>query len=118
MCSQSKKREQFLLCSFNAVPSRKIRIGGSRLLQIKGARSFRVKKGGSLSSIRRAGSLKSTKLTRQDSGSENEDIQLSQSRDTVTDIGNAVRSFLRGGMVESTTHRHFFTRSKQSFCFS
>ncbi|MEE6491018.1 hypothetical protein FKM82_016071 [Ascaphus truei] len=54
--------------------------------QIKGTRSFRVKKGGSLSSIRRAGSLKSTKLTRQDSGSENEEIQLSQSRDTVTDI--------------------------------
>eukprot|EP00079_Xenopus_tropicalis_P039182 XP_017952953.1 PREDICTED: protein unc-80 homolog isoform X12 [Xenopus tropicalis] len=68
------------------VPSRKIRIGGSRLLQIKGTRSFRVKKGGSLSSIRRAGSLKSAKLTRQDSGSENEEIQLSQSRDTVTDI--------------------------------
>ncbi|TKS64898.1 Protein unc-80 -like protein [Collichthys lucidus] len=36
-------------------PIRKIRIGGSRLLQIKGARSFRVKKGGSLTSIRRAG---------------------------------------------------------------
>ncbi|XP_071977418.1 protein unc-80 homolog isoform X11 [Engystomops pustulosus] len=73
-------------CEEKKVPSRKIRIGGSRLLQIKGTRSFRVKKGGSLSSIRRAGSLKSTKLTRQDSGSENEDIQLSQSRDTVTDI--------------------------------
>ncbi|CAH2306124.1 Hypothetical predicted protein [Pelobates cultripes] len=73
-------------CRASCVPSRKIRIGGSRLLQIKGTRSFRVKKGGSLSSIRRAGSLKSTKLTRQDSGSENEDIQLSQSRDTVTDI--------------------------------
>ncbi|XP_072274669.1 protein unc-80 homolog isoform X5 [Pyxicephalus adspersus] len=72
-------------CEEKKVP-RKIRIGGSRLLQIKGTRSFRVKKGGSLSSIRRAGSLKSTKLTRQDSGSENEDIQLSQSRDTVTDI--------------------------------
>ncbi|XP_034034433.1 protein unc-80 homolog isoform X6 [Thalassophryne amazonica] len=71
-------------------PIRKIRIGGSRLLQIKGARSFRVKKGGSLSSIRRAGSLKSTKLTRQDSESENEDGLLSQtqSRDTVTDIGS------------------------------
>lgn len=70
-------------------PVRKIRIGGSRLLQIKGARSFRVKKGGSLSSIRRAGSLKSTKLSRQDSESENEEGQLSQtqSRDTVTDIG-------------------------------
>ncbi|OXB64717.1 hypothetical protein ASZ78_014988 [Callipepla squamata] len=68
------------------VPSRKIRIGGSRLLQIKGTRSFRVKKGGSLSSIRRAGSLKSTKLSRQDSESENEELQLSHSRDTVTDI--------------------------------
>lgn len=70
-------------------PIRKIRIGGSRLLQIKGARSFRVKKGGSLSSIRRAGSLKSTKLSRQDSESENEEGLLSQthSRDTVTDIG-------------------------------
>uniref|UniRef100_A0A3Q2ZNL7 Unc-80 homolog (C. elegans) n=1 Tax=Kryptolebias marmoratus TaxID=37003 RepID=A0A3Q2ZNL7_KRYMA len=67
---------------------KKIRIGGSRLLQIKGARSFRVKKGGSLSSIRRAGSLKSTKLSRQDSESENEEGLLSQtqSRDTVTDI--------------------------------
>ena len=72
-------------------PIRKIRIGGSRLLQIKGARSFRVKKGGSLSSIRRAGSLKSTKLSRQDSESENEEGLLSQthSRDTVTDIGNS-----------------------------
>ncbi|XP_061199902.1 protein unc-80 homolog isoform X4 [Neopsephotus bourkii] len=68
------------------VPIRKIRIGGSRLLQIKGTRSFRVKKGGSLSSIRRAGSLKSTKLSRQDSESENEELQLSHSRDTVTDI--------------------------------
>uniref|UniRef100_A0A8C9G2R2 Unc-80 homolog, NALCN channel complex subunit n=1 Tax=Pavo cristatus TaxID=9049 RepID=A0A8C9G2R2_PAVCR len=55
-------------------------------LLIKGTRSFRVKKGGSLSSIRRAGSLKSTKLSRQDSESENEDLQLSHSRDTVTDI--------------------------------
>ncbi|KAK7889619.1 hypothetical protein WMY93_025179 [Mugilogobius chulae] len=71
-------------------PVRKIRIGGSRLLQIKGARSFRVKKGGSLSSIRRAGSLKSTKMSRQDSESENEEGLLSQtqSRDTVTDIGS------------------------------
>ncbi|KAA8579733.1 hypothetical protein FQN60_006826 [Etheostoma spectabile] len=71
-------------------PIRKIRIGGSRLLQIKGARSFRVKKGGSLSSIRRAGSLKSTKMPRQDSESENEEGLLSQtqSRDTVTDIGS------------------------------
>ncbi|KAF3688432.1 Protein unc-80 -like protein [Channa argus] len=71
-------------------PIRKIRIGGSRLLQIKGARSFRVKKGGSLSSVRRAGSLKSTKLSRQDSESENEEGLLSQthSRDTVTDIGS------------------------------
>ncbi|TKS64885.1 Protein unc-80 -like protein [Collichthys lucidus] len=71
-------------------PIRKIRIGGSRLLQIKGARSFRVKKGGSLTSIRRAGSLKSTKLSRQDSESENEEGLLSQthSRDTVTDIGS------------------------------
>ncbi|KAG7239268.1 hypothetical protein INR49_029379 [Caranx melampygus] len=73
-------------------PIRKIRIGGSRLLQIKGARSFRVKKGGSLSSIRRAGSLKSTKLSRQDSESENEEGLLSQthSRDTVTDIGSPI----------------------------
>ncbi|XP_046704530.1 protein unc-80 homolog isoform X4 [Silurus meridionalis] len=72
-------------------PIRKIRIGGSRLLQIKGARSFKVKKGGSLSSIRRAGSLKSTKMSRQDSESENDaesDRLLSQSRDTVTDIGS------------------------------
>ncbi|XP_034720564.1 protein unc-80 homolog isoform X19 [Etheostoma cragini] len=71
-------------------PIRKIRIGGSRLLQIKGARSFRIKKGGSLSSIRRAGSLKSTKMPRQDSESENEEGLLSQtqSRDTVTDIGS------------------------------
>ncbi|XP_042293302.1 protein unc-80 homolog isoform X5 [Sceloporus undulatus] len=73
-------------CEEKKVPSRKIRIGGSRLLQIKGTRSFRVKKGGSLSSIRRAGSLKSTKLSRQDSESENEELQLSHSRDTVTDI--------------------------------
>ncbi|ERE84837.1 putative protein unc-80 like protein [Cricetulus griseus] len=70
------------------VPSRKIRIGGSRLLQIKGTRSFQVKKGGSLSSIRRVGSLKSSKLSRQDSESEAEELQLSQSRDTVTDLGN------------------------------
>lgn len=74
----------------SSAPSRKIRIGGSRLLQIKGARSFKVKKGGSLSSIRRAGSLKSTKMSRQDSESENDaesDRLLSRSRDTVTDIG-------------------------------
>lgn len=74
----------------SSAPTRKIRIGGSRLLQIKGARSFKVKKGGSLSSIRRAGSLKSTKMSRQDSESENDaesDRLLSQSRDTVTDIG-------------------------------
>ncbi|XP_073489623.1 protein unc-80 homolog isoform X7 [Aquarana catesbeiana] len=83
---EKKACRQNYIFSKAKVPSRKIRIGGSRLLQIKGTRSFRVKKGGSLSSIRRAGSLKSTKLTRQDSGSENEDIQLSQSRDTVTDI--------------------------------
>ncbi|ELK04896.1 Protein unc-80 like protein [Pteropus alecto] len=70
------------------VPSRKIRIGGSRLLQIKGTRSFQVKKGGSLSSIRRVGSLKSSKLSRQDSESEAEELQLSQSRDTVTDLGS------------------------------
>ncbi|OXB77448.1 UNVERIFIED_CONTAM: hypothetical protein H355_005157 [Colinus virginianus] len=75
------------------VPSRKIRIGGSRLLQIKGTRSFRVKKGGSLSSIRRAGSLKSTKLSRQDSESENEELQLSHSRDTVTDIAIKTTTF-------------------------
>ncbi|XP_038644467.1 protein unc-80 homolog isoform X4 [Scyliorhinus canicula] len=75
-------------CEEKKGPSRKVRPGGSRLLQIKGARSFRVKKGGSLSSIRRAGSLKSTKLTRQDSESENEEVLLSQSHDTVTDIGS------------------------------
>lgn len=66
------------------------------MLQIKGTRSFRVKKGGSLSSIRRAGSLKSTKLSRQDSESENEELQLSQSRDTVTDIGNTEELGSRG----------------------
>lgn len=77
-----------LLNSARPAPIRKNRAGGSRLLQIKGARSFRVKKGGSLSSIRRAGSLKSTKMSRQDSESENEEGLLSQSRDTVTDIGN------------------------------
>ncbi|XP_068101280.1 protein unc-80 homolog isoform X5 [Hyperolius riggenbachi] len=93
-------------------PSRKIRIGGSRLLQIKGTRSFRVKKGGSLSSIRRAGSLKSTKLTRQDSGSENDDIQLSQSRDTVTDIEGSPWSTSEpsiepdGGNTEESYHRN------------
>lgn len=47
-----------------------------------------MKKGGSLSSIRRVGSLKSSKLSRQDSESEAEKLQLSQSRDTVTDLGN------------------------------
>lgn len=47
-----------------------------------------MKKGGSLSSIRRVGSLKSSKLPRQDSESEAEELQLSQSRDTVTDLGN------------------------------
>lgn len=82
------KGEKALFYSFNTVPSRKIRIGGSRLLQIKGTRSFQVKKGGSLSSIRRVGSLKSSKLSRQDSESEAEELQLSQSRDTVTDLGN------------------------------
>ncbi|KAL0190756.1 hypothetical protein M9458_013454, partial [Cirrhinus mrigala] len=60
-CEEKKSSQEPL------APIRKIRIGGSRLLQIKGARSFRVKKGGSLSSIRRAGSLKSTKMSRQDS---------------------------------------------------
>ncbi|XP_060684031.1 protein unc-80 homolog [Hemiscyllium ocellatum] len=75
-------------CEEKKGASRKVRPGGSRLLQIKGARSFRVKKGGSLSSIRRAGSLKSTKLSRQDSESENEEVLLSQSHDTVTDIGS------------------------------
>ncbi|XP_030638088.1 protein unc-80 homolog [Chanos chanos] len=80
-CDDKKSQEPL-------APIRKIRIGGSRLLQIKGARSFRVKKGGSLSSIRRAGSLKSTKMSRQDSESENEEGLLSQSRDTVTDIGS------------------------------
>ncbi|MGH0124428.1 UNVERIFIED_CONTAM: hypothetical protein FKN15_055337 [Acipenser sinensis] len=78
-------------CEEKRAPIRKIRIGGSRLLQIKGTRSFRVKKGGSLSSIRRAGSLKSTKMSRQDSESENEEVLLSQSRDTVTDIGTPYR---------------------------
>lgn len=82
------KGEKALFYSFNTVPSRKIRIGGSRLLQIKGTRSFQVKKGGSLSSIRRVGSLKSSKFSRQDSESEAEELQLSQSRDTVTDLGN------------------------------
>ncbi|XP_078260328.1 protein unc-80 homolog isoform X2 [Rhinoraja longicauda] len=75
-------------CEERKGPVRKVRPGGSRLLQIKGARSFRVKKGGSLSSIRRAGSLKSAKLSRQDSESENEELILSQSHDTVTDIGS------------------------------
>ncbi|XP_030265403.1 protein unc-80 homolog isoform X1 [Sparus aurata] len=92
-CDDKKTQEaQDDLCPLPSSPApiRKIRIGGSRLLQIKGARSFRVKKGGSLSSIRRAGSLKSTKLSRQDSESENEEGLLSQtqSRDTVTDIGS------------------------------
>lgn len=77
----------YVFCLPYLAPNRKIRIGGSRLLQIKGARSFRVKKGGSFSSIKRAGSLKSTKMSRQDSESENEEGLLSQSRDTVTDIG-------------------------------
>ncbi|KAI2663401.1 hypothetical protein H4Q32_011921 [Labeo rohita] len=84
-CEEKKSSQEPL------APIRKIRIGGSRLLQIKGARSFRVKKGGSLSSIRRAGSLKSTKMSRQDSESENDaesERLLSQSRDTVTDIGS------------------------------
>ncbi|XP_077449787.1 protein unc-80 homolog isoform X19 [Stigmatopora argus] len=83
ICDEKKAQEA-------TAPIRKIRIGGSRLLQIKGARSFRIKKGGSLSSIRRAGSLKSTKMSRQDSESENEEGILSQtnSRDTVTDIGS------------------------------
>ncbi|XP_034034408.1 protein unc-80 homolog isoform X2 [Thalassophryne amazonica] len=89
-CEEKKPPEPQGETRRDIAPIRKIRIGGSRLLQIKGARSFRVKKGGSLSSIRRAGSLKSTKLTRQDSESENEDGLLSQtqSRDTVTDIGS------------------------------
>ncbi|XP_065096078.1 protein unc-80 homolog isoform X3 [Paramisgurnus dabryanus] len=84
-CEEKKSSQEPL------APIRKIRIGGSRLLQIKGARSFRVKKGGSLSSIRRAGSLKSTKMSRQDSESEidaESERLLSQSRDTVTDIGS------------------------------
>ncbi|KTG41084.1 hypothetical protein cypCar_00001372 [Cyprinus carpio] len=84
-CEEKKSSQEPL------APIRKIRIGGSRLLQIKGARSFRVKKGGSLSSIRRAGSLKGTKMSRQDSESENDaesERLLSQSRDTVTDIGS------------------------------
>uniref|UniRef100_A0A672M4W4 Unc-80 homolog, NALCN channel complex subunit n=1 Tax=Sinocyclocheilus grahami TaxID=75366 RepID=A0A672M4W4_SINGR len=79
-------------CEEKKSSQEKIRIGGSRLLQIKGARSFRLKKGGSLSSIRRAGSLKSTKMSRQDSESENDaesERLLSQSRDTVTDIGSS-----------------------------
>ncbi|XP_016129167.1 protein unc-80 homolog [Sinocyclocheilus grahami] len=85
-CEEKKSSQEPL------APIRKIRIGGSRLLQIKGARSFRLKKGGSLSSIRRAGSLKSTKMSRQDSESENDaesERLLSQSRDTVTDIGSS-----------------------------
>lgn len=41
-----------------------------------------------MSSIRRVGSLKSSKLSRQDSESEAEELQLAQSRDTVTDLGN------------------------------
>ena len=57
------KGEKALFYSFNTVPSRKI-------------------------SIRRVGSLKSSKLSRQDSESEAEELQLSQSRDTVTDLGN------------------------------
>uniref|UniRef100_A0A3P9LJM9 Unc-80 homolog (C. elegans) n=1 Tax=Oryzias latipes TaxID=8090 RepID=A0A3P9LJM9_ORYLA len=83
-----KKTQEAQGKKLNGSSLERIRIGGSRLLQIKGARSFRVKKGGSLSSIRRAGSLKSTKLSRQDSESENEEGLLSQtqSRDTVTDI--------------------------------
>nr|XP_055069095.1 protein unc-80 homolog isoform X5 [Misgurnus anguillicaudatus] len=84
-CEEKKSSQEPL------APIRKMRIGGSRLLQIKGARSFRVKKGGSLSSIRRAGSLKSTKMSRQDSESEidaESERLLSQSRDTVTDIGS------------------------------
>lgn len=96
------KGKKVLFYSFNTVPSRKIRIGGSRLLQIKGTRSFRVKKGGSLSSIRRAGSLKSTKLSRQDSESENEELQLSHSRDTVTDIGNLDEWVEREGTLGRT----------------
>lgn len=72
------------------------------MLQIKGTRSFRVKKGGSLSSIRRAGSLKSTKLSRQDSESENEELQLSHSRDTVTDIGNLDKWVEREGTIGRT----------------
>ncbi|RVE75230.1 hypothetical protein OJAV_G00014730 [Oryzias javanicus] len=58
-CDDKKTQE-------SQAPIRKIRIGGSRLLQIKGARSFR------------------------DSESENEEGLLSQtqSRDTVTDIGS------------------------------
>lgn len=99
------KGKKVLSYSFNAVPSRKIRIGGgSRLLQIKGTRSFRVKKGGSLSSIRRAGSLKSTKLSRQDSESENEELQLSHSRDTVTDIGNLDERVEREGTIGRTSN--------------
>lgn len=46
-----------------------------------------------MSSIRRAGSLKSSKMSRQDSESENDaesERLLSQSRDTVTDIGQTV----------------------------
>lgn len=46
-----------------------------------------------MSSIRRAGSLKSTKMSRQDSESENDvdsERLLSQSRDTVTDIGQTM----------------------------
>lgn len=57
-----------------------------------------MKKVGSLSSIRRAGSLKSTKMSRQDSESENEEGLLSQtqSRDTVTDIGMPMKRVTPG----------------------
>ena len=55
-----------------------------------------MKKGGSLSSIRRVGSLKSSKLSRQDSESEAEELQLSQSRDTVADLGNIEERGVQG----------------------
>lgn len=52
-----------------------------------------------MSSIRRAGSLKSTKMSRQDSESEidaESERLLSQSRDTVTDIGqtNIIQNYI------------------------
>lgn len=78
-----------------------------------------MKKGGSLSSIRRVGSLKSSKLSRQDSESEAEELQLSQSRDTVTDLGNREEWGCAGtwgvgrqGPNPETAKVHFLTHPK------